>query len=64
MKREIIKKMMQIGISENLAHKYLRGACVPSYKKMLRLRNEVDIPLSAWEDIEKYLQTLEQIRND
>jgi len=56
MKTIIAKKIKNVlGIDNNLANKYLRGVCRPSYEKMIILRDSLDIPLGAWEDINTYL---------
>ena len=52
-----------LGIDNNLANKYLRGVCRPSYEKMIILRDSLDIPLGAWEDINIYLSYINNTKS-
>ena len=50
------KKMAEtIGISINLAGKYLRGYCRPKLIRAIEIERKLGIPVEAWDDIKSYL---------
>ena len=46
-----------IGISINLAGKYLRGYCRPRLTRAIEIEQKLGIPVEAWNDIKSYLNT-------
>jgi len=52
--RNILKKHYK----RAMIHKILNGERFPSYKKMLLLNKEHNIPFEAWEDIKSYISKI------
>lgn len=53
----------EIGISVNLAGKYLRGYCRPKLVRAIEIERKLGIPVEAWDDIKSYLNNTSKTTN-
>lgn len=59
MKRNTLFKILQNFYADKSVYAILNGTRKPNYEIMLKLNQEHNIPFTAWQDIESYMQSVQ-----
>ncbi|RXK03806.1 hypothetical protein CRV02_01015 [Arcobacter sp. CECT 8989] len=60
MKREQLFKILSSHYADRTVYAILGGTRKPNYEIMLKLNQEHNIPFTAWQDIESYMESVQE----